>query len=255
MTKPSSDDSVEFEPHLRNSQFAPDPSEEKAGKILSGRRPTEDDTVEHSVWDEPGLSGELSEASSAEKLRYSSWLDAKISSTSEEKTWLHTLFLVLFSGIWAVVGVFALALQGQGGIGLSAAIIFAPAIEEILKISTALLTVEKKPYLFKTPAQIFICCAMSGLLFATIENLLYLHIYVPEPSDLLVLWRWTVCMLLHSGCASISSVGLVIIWRKTIADRKKQELGILTKYIAAATLTHAAYNILAICLNGLFSHH
>ncbi|HPN85164.1 MAG TPA: PrsW family glutamic-type intramembrane protease, partial [Victivallales bacterium] len=232
--------SIEFEPQLKGD-FRADSSEDKADEILSHRKNNPDQAVEHSVWDEPGLSPELTNKSDSEKLTYSTWLNEKIATTAEDKTWLNTLFLVLFSGIWAIFGVFILTLQGQGSFGLMAVLIIGPILEEILKISSALVTVEKKPYLFKSPFQIFVCCAMSGLFFAFTENLLYLHVYVSEPSERLVLWRWTICMLLHSGCASVSSIGLIKVWRETIALKKKADLGIVTKYVTVACVIHGLY--------------
>jgi hypothetical protein len=245
----NSNDSVHLEPYFEKTDFKVDSSELKAEFVLSHQKYNDEEAVEQSVWDEVSLSPELAKKSDAEKLCYSTWLDEKINNTSSEKTWLNTFFLVLFSGIWAIVGVFVLAIQGRGLGGTMAMLIIGPVIEEILKISSVLVTIEKKPYLFKSSAQIFICCAMSGLLFAFIENLLYLKVYIKDPSELLVIWRWTICMLLHATCASISSIGLIKIWERTRSEKKKAEIQTLTKYITLACVVHGLYNLIAILIN------
>ncbi len=244
--------SIEFEPQFRKDHFVADPSEKKAGRILSRQKHDPDQDVENSVWDEPGLSAELAGGSSGSRLTYSGWLAGKIDTTSSQKTWLNTLFLVMFSGLWAVIGVFILSFQGQGGIGVLAVVLFGPIIEEILKISSALVTIEKRLYLFKSGIQIVVCCVMSGLVFAFVENLLYLNFYIPDPSEMIVLWRWTVCVLLHSGCAGISSIGLLKVWQRTMREGRKPELGSMTRYVTAACVVHGTYNLAAILFDSFF---
>jgi len=248
MTKtPETNQSIEFEPHLRNSQFSIDPSEEKAIKTLSKNIPDEYELVENSVWDEPALFHN-SKFDSAEKIGYSSWLKSKIENTTKQKSWFWTLFLIFVSGVWAIFSVFTMFFEGQFFIGILSIIIFGPVLEEILKISAPLLTIEKKPFLFKSQKQIFMCCAFSGLFFAAIENLIYLNVYIKEPTLEIILWRWTVCLFLHCTCASISSLGLIKVWKKTICEFRKPELIYLNKYLYTAIILHSFYNSFAMFL-------
>lgn len=243
---PNNDPSVQFEPHLRNSQFDLDPSELKAEKILSKNKISEYDLINNSVWDEPGF--ETSSGYEEAKKNYAAWLKEKINSTSITKTWLTVLFLICFSALWAVVGVFMTVLEGKGVGGLFAAIVFAPAIEEVLKISAPLIVVEQRSFLFKAPVQIFLCCLCSGFFFAAIENLIYLNIYIQEPSELIVIWRWTVCVLLHGTSCSISSFGIISIWKRTICEFRKPELSLMNKYLISAIVLHSLYNTFAVIM-------
>ena len=252
MSDISTNQSVESEPHLQHASFIPDESEEKADRVFAEQKVTLDQAVEHSVWDEPALSGKLSEEPSEEHLTYASWLSGKIKSTTIQKSWAVTFLLVLSSGPWAIIGVFFLSVQGYGGFGAAAVVVFGPVLEELLKISSALITVEKRPYLFTSKRQIFLCCLFSGLIFAFFENLLYLYIYIKDPTPLIVLWRWTACVLLHAGCTYIARIGLIKIWSETTKKLKKPNLPLMTKYVAAACIIHCCYNALALILDPLF---
>ena len=57
----SDDPSVFHEPHLRDGDFVADPSEQTAtpAERLAEHGLGLDDRVDHTVWDEPGLSSEL----------------------------------------------------------------------------------------------------------------------------------------------------------------------------------------------------
>jgi len=252
MGRPSTNPSVADEPHLQNGFILTDESEEKAEKTLSKRKESLDQIVEHTVWDEPALSGELIEEIPDSALTYEKWLNENIKKTSSGKSWLICFLLTLAAGPWAIVGAFMLAFQGHGGYGATAVVIFGPVIEEMLKISSPLVIIEKKPYLFKSARQIFICCLFSGILFACIENLLYLFIYVSNPKPLLILWRWTACVFLHSGCTAISSIGLIRIWSNTVENHARPRLPLMAKYVIAACIIHGVYNLMAIFLNPLF---
>jgi len=143
-------------------------------------------------------------------------------------------------------------LMGYGVAGAAAVVLFGPVTEEMLKISAALITIEKRPYIFRNARQIFICCFVSGLIFSTVENLLYLNIYIAEPSSLLILWRWTVCVLLHTGCVSISSIGLIKMWKNTMENMTKPRLPQMSKYLIAACVIHGVYNLAAVLIDPFF---
>jgi hypothetical protein len=252
MSKPSTDQSVANEPHLQDGFRLTDESEEKAEKILSKRKESVDQKVEHTVWDEPALSGELVKKVPDSAVTYTKWLKDKIENTSGVKSWYMTFLLTLAAGPWAVLGAFMLAFQGHSGFGSVAVVIFGPIIEEMLKISSALITIEKRPYLFKSPRQIFLCCVFSGVVFAFIENIIYLNIYIRNPTPLLVIWRWTVCVLLHSGCTVVSSVGLIKIWSTSMETHTRPRLPHMAKYVIAACVIHGTYNFIGILISPFF---
>jgi len=237
------DPSIEHEPHLSRGPHKADPSVWKAEQALAKERRRErlDDVVEYSVWDEPALSGELAGADNGTRRTYARWLDWRMATTSRARTWIVALVAVLAAGPWAVLG--SLISGGAAGVwGLVAVAIVGPITEEMMKISVALWIVERRPYLFRLPLQIVLGTLASGLVFATIENLIYLHIYFPHASPALATFRWTVCVALHGTCSTIAGVGLTRMWSHTVAHGTRPEIARAARWIIAAMVLHGLYN-------------
>ena len=108
-----------------------------------------------------------------------------------------------------------------------------------------LMTLEKRPWLFSSGGSVAALCALSGLVFASIENVLYLFVYLRDPTPGLVLWRLVVCTALHVGCASLSGVGLARVWRRAAAERAAADVSLAAPWTIAAMVAHGAYNGLA----------
>lgn len=243
----SSGDPVDQEPHFRDGPRAPDPSEHRAWKTLRRRGPvSEGEAAENSVWDEPAHSAELSGGTPDGALTYETWLVKRRYSTSVARTWGVTVALALAAGPWAVLGSFWGA--GETPWGLLALIVFAPLVEETMKTAATTWVVEKRPFLFGSRVQIAVCCLGSGLAFAAIENLIYLNVYVPDPSPALVAWRWSVCMAMHAGCTFVAGLGLMRIWKRTMDHRTPPRLSLGAPCLVAAMAIHGAYNGAAILL-------
>jgi len=253
MHKPSNNHSVFDEPHMNGDNFVLDRSEAVVSEKQKKRKPLSvEQLVEHTVWDEPGISEELSGKIPDSALTYRRWFKAGIQKTSSARSWLITFLLTLASGPWAVLGVFVLAFQGMSGFGGVAVVIFGPVTEEVLKVISALIVIEKRPFFFKSARQIFICCVFSGLVFAFIENLLYLHLYISNPTPQLVLWRWSVCVLLHSGCTAVSSIGLIAMWSKSVSEFTKPRILDMLPYLVLAAVIHGVYNNIALFISPFF---
>jgi len=243
MTSPRKDPSIEHEPHLLGDAFAPDESEAKAARIVgrAAARQSESDRVEHTVWDEPGRSAEITGDAPPEELTFGRWLLRQRALTPASKTWLVTLAAILLAGPWGVLGAFwGTPKSGLGGILVVS--IFAPVVEEMMKIGTALLIVEKRPYLFRSPMQIALVALAGGLAFSVIENLIYLHVYVPHHDADFARWRWTVCVALHTTCSFVAGLGLVHVWRDCWRRLARPRLSLLFPYWAAAAIIHGLYN-------------
>lgn len=247
MSTPSRDPSIEHEPHLQPGAAEPDPSEERADRVLwsEAARQTDDDLVEHTVWDEPTLEVQSTEAPEGE-LTYARWLGARIEQTSSAKTWWFTLLIVVAAGPWGVFGALTegFASNQGGGFALVAVTIVGPVTEEIMKIAIALWVVEKRPYLFKSIPQILICAVAGGLAFAGIENLMYLNVYIPHAGFGLAAWRWTVCTGLHMNCSLVMGIGLARIWDNAVRLRQKPQLGLGMPWFFTAMAGHGLYNFL-----------
>jgi len=243
VSKPKSDPGAEHEPHLQGGTFRVDPSEHTARPSTGPIKPTE--AADHTVWDEPALAAT---DTPADALTYARWLDARQAETSTLKTWLVTLGILLGAGLFAVAGTF---ISQAGEMATSQVLlitVIGPIIEEIMKACLILWVIEKRPYLFSSRIQIALTCLASGLVFAIIENLIYLNVYVKNPPQLLVEWRWTICVALHTGCTFIASLGLMRIWTGIMTERRRPRLIEGTSALVAAIVLHGTYNAFCIAL-------
>lgn len=248
MSKAPDNPSVFDEPHMRRDSFHPDPSEHTAARpAAKSSAAEEDDAVAHSVWDEPGLSAALAVKSDGDGLTYAEWLRRRRAATTAGKSWLITLAIALAAGPWAVLG--TLSAGRRTGIGLLAMLVLGPVIEEIMKTAAAYYVVEVRPYLFRSAGQIAICVLVGGLAFAAIENLLYIYVYLDDPSPGLIRWRWTVCVGLHMGCSCIAGMGLMRVWRDGLRRCARPRLTLAFPFMAAAMAIHGAYNAVALGLH------
>jgi RsiW-degrading membrane proteinase PrsW (M82 family) len=98
-----------------------------------------------------------------------------------------------------------------------------------------------------------VCGAMAGLLFAVIENVLYLKVYIPDPSPALVLWRWTVCVALHTGCSLVAASGVARVRTTSLQEGAPPALEHGARRILLAVVLHGVYNALALLLDPLFA--
>jgi hypothetical protein len=240
-------DSVFDEPQFRSGGYTPDPSDPPLGDAT----PDADNPlpVGQGAWDEPALSPDLAGERPAHVQTYAQWLAAGRARFSLTRTWGITLALAFGSGAWAIVGALLSQVQGNSAGGLLLIILFGPAAEEMLKVSAALITIEKWPYAFRSPVQIVACCLAAAFGFAAIENLIYLHVYIPDPSPGMIAWRWIICVTIHVAGSSIASVGLVKIWRHTMAHGTTPRVSLGSPFFMTAIALHGIYNLGAILLN------
>ncbi|MEO1995712.1 MAG: PrsW family glutamic-type intramembrane protease [Planctomycetaceae bacterium] len=231
---PSHDPSVSNEPHL--GSFGPPPT---SSSDLDA------DQIEQTVWDEPALSGapiSLPEDAAT----YAKWLRVQIAGTSYVFSWGMCLLVALAAGPFSVLtSILYEMTAGVPGFILATTIV-APITEELMKVAIALWVVEKRPYWFVSGWQVMFCAAAGGLVFGALENVLYLDVRIENPPPALVYWRWTVCTALHVGCASISGIGLLRIWRNSIGELSRPRLQDGAVYAVLAIAIHSIYNAFAI---------
>lgn len=194
---------------------------------------------DQSVWDEPGLSKELAGDTPADGVTWFRWYRTQVARTSVSSSWTVSLLIAAIGGVFAVIG--TLIQQTMPG-GLLGVTVFGPTVEEIMKIALPLWLVEKRPWLYRHAGQILICATASGLAFAAIENVLYLKVYIDDPPASLVMWRWTVCVLLHSGCSTVAGLGVWKIWRRFQEQQRAPALADGAPFIVAAIVLHGLYN-------------
>ncbi|MEM9082458.1 MAG: PrsW family glutamic-type intramembrane protease [Planctomycetota bacterium] len=239
------------EPHHKAEVAPPlvDPSETVRGSEIR----TDDDRqrVDHSVWDEPTHA--LAGGETPDGLSFSELYERSRKAVTPWKSWTVSLGVALAAGPLAVLAVF-LAPSGETMVGLILLIVLAPTIEEVVKLLAPTILVEKAPWLVTARSQIIAIGVCSGLAFAAIENALYLLVYIPDPTPLIVWWRWTVCVALHVTCTTVGAIGLAMIWRTADETNSRPNLQSHTRWLVAAIVIHGAYNALAYALEftGIF---
>lgn len=200
-------------------------------------QPSTRPTADPSVWEEPALLPNLAPADpsrtpAAELQRH--WRDA-----SPAAAWALTFALALAAGPFAII---CALLKSAAASAILAIVVVAPMVEELAKAALPLIVIERAPYRFTSTTQITVACAAAGLAFAAIENALYLLVYIRDPSPGLILWRWTVCVLLHTVCAILASRGLCRLWRTARATLTRPNPAFAKPHIIAAAITHGIYN-------------
>lgn len=262
MPDPPNDPSVSQEPHFRGVLGGKNPCW-KCGYDRSGTGETncpecgagyfktgelDPDRVLHSVWDEPAFSPELMSTTAAPQAResYATWLASRAAGMSDSQSWIYVLLLAMAAGPFGLLGaMFGELFEGGGG-EIGGLVFFGPMFEELTKVAVLTVMIERRPYIFKRARQVMLCALAGGVAFAVLENVLYLKVYVPDPSEALIYWRWTVCVALHSGCSMIAGLGLVRVWRRTMAHKTRPNLAQGTPLMVTAIVLHGVYNAAAL---------
>ncbi len=175
---------------------------------------------------------------------YRRWLEARIANTSPELCWTVAIGAALIGGLWAIIASL-IGTQRWGGGGWSlfiAAVVYAPAIEEVMKIAAGAYVVELRPYWFCRIEQIQVATIGAAVVFAVIENLMYLFVYVSNPGGALVAWRWMVCVALHVGCTTLATRGLIEVWRNAVTEYRRPRITRAFHSLVLAIVLHGAYN-------------
>ncbi len=227
--------SVFAEPWMQPVRHAADPRD--PGQV---RPVPENQPEDQFVYDEPALSAELVGGIPDDARTWFRWYQQQAARTGPWSGWLVTLGVILSGGLLAVAGTFMA--QELTWVPLLNLVVFGPTAEEIMKVVVVLWIVEKRPWLFRSPVQILLCALASGAAFAAIENVLYLTVYIPNPPPELVRWRWTVCVLLHTGCSFIAGIGAVRVWTRFQSQRRAPVLSDGAAWITAAIVMHGLYN-------------
>jgi RsiW-degrading membrane proteinase PrsW (M82 family) len=177
-------------------------------------------------------------------LTYENWLAKGRERTGILRSCAWAIAVALAAGPWAILGAFVGTYSyGRADVaGVLGLTIIAPVIEEMMKIAATLYVVERRPFLFQSRAQIVICVIAGGLVFACIENVFYLKVYISDPSAAIIYWRWTVCVFLHMGCSLIAGLGLIRIWQDVWRRRARARIHLAFPYLVIAMVVHGTYN-------------
>jgi len=226
------------EPQLRKRSLQPDPTEERAANTLASEERGDDPAghmADQSVHDEAHT---LYTTTGVTEGGWATWFAQKRASVSALQSWSVVLLCALVSGPLAVIGTFLAREEWY-----LAMVFYGPAIEEVLKIGLLAILVETRPYLLRGTTQIRLIAYTSALSFATVENLLYIHVYLDDPTPSLILWRWSVCTGLHFIATAIAVEGLVRTWGRSLATGMRPTLDGAYRWLFIAIGVHAAYNL------------
>lgn len=126
-------------------------------------------------------------------------------------------------------------------------IVVAGFVEEICKPIAVILILDKRTHWFRNFGQVIFASCIAALVFATIENAMYLSLYDGDKFRKFLFWRLVICTDLHIIATCIFSIGLARCWRRAVQTGKRFSLkGSYAYYFAAAGL-HGAYNT-TVCL-------
>ena len=263
---PDNDPSIKREPQSSKQAFGVDRSESEAERLLSRAVENVDDAHLHSVFDEPAIfpqnenqlidsnwncsqcdynlrgltTGapcpecghiEMYAPPPTDAPSYAWWLREKQRRTSWALSWFAVIGAALIAGPLAVLGAFFNA----ASFGLLLVMVVGPTVEEIAKIAAAVLLVETRPYLVKHRGQIWMMTLGSGAAFAIIENLIYLNIYIPNPSGIVIAWRWVVCTVLHICCTAVATQGCLSTWTECVEQFRRPAL---SRHIRPVVFAH-----------------
>ena len=156
------------------------------------------------------------------------------------------VLLAIIGGLLGIVGAFFQEAQTTLTYVLLP-FIGAPLIEEALKPSGIYLALLWWPRALRSQLFTAILCALSGLVFGIIESLVYVTLYVDNPSDEFIVFRFSVPLGLHAACSYLFGLGLnqrVIDWA---AGRERLPRASRNLYIAAAVI-HGTYNLTTVIL-------
>ncbi len=175
---------------------------------------------------------------------YESWLTQCQQKTHQTTGLVTVVSCAVIGGMFAIIT----AMVGTSPPGFIAtdapllAIFFGPLIEESLKVAAMAYVIEVKPYLFKRRSQIFASAAGAAVIFTALENVAYIFFLMRNPSEELILYRWTVCFALHIGCTLIAATGLANVWQRATTEYRQPRIADLFPSLVTAIIIHGVYN-------------
>lgn len=146
----------------------------------------------------------------------------------------------------------ALYTMGHGSLFPLYIVLIGPMVEEMLKQSGMLFLLERRPWLIAKSWQFPLGAILGGLTFSVLENLIYQHVFLtgfpPEWRNGVMIYRWTVCTMLHVACSGISGFGLLTAWRRARETGEPFHFKHAFVYTGWAIAVHCGYNLVVTLL-------
>lgn len=195
-----------------------------------------------SVGDEPALAWRQDQDAALPRRTWSDHVAVRRAATPPSRRWGAIALAALVGGPFAVAGALVSPLAGAASFAfVLAVVVLAPAAEEILKAAGATYLAEQRPWLVPAGWTLVLATLVSGLVFAVIENLIYLNVYIDDPSPEIARFRWIAGPLVHGSASTLAGIGAARSWSEglppTALHRPRS-----TPWIVAAILVHGLYN-------------
>ena len=143
-----------------------------------------------------------------------------------------------------VLNYLEMAERGWWGLSLGA-IVVAPWVEELVKPLGVYFLAWKWDRVFTSRLYNASLGALAGLMFGTIENLLYVHVAYPDMPPEMVDFRWRYCTALHVVCATIFSSGVTPqTLRESLGGGNVPRLSLYVPAVVAIAI-HTLWNLAA----------
>ena len=156
--------------------------------------------------------------------------------------------IALLGGFLGMLGWLVSEIQRGGGFVILPIIIGAPMIEEAMKPAGVYIALIKWPQALRNPLHVAVLCALGGLVFGLIESWVYVNVYVDDPTEAFIRFRYTVPVAMHVICSFVYGWGVnrsIIDWAtghgKVARSTRRAYIG--------AVLIHGAYNLMVIALS------
>ena len=158
---------------------------------------------------------------------------------------IAAVLVAIVGGALGILGAFVEEVRSGGFILLP--FIGAPVIEELFKPLGVYLLLARWPRLLLGQLHTAVLSALAGLTFGVIEALVYVNVYVSDPPDWFVVYRFSLPLLLHTTASFIVGLGIspgLMAWAGSGSPFPRASRKF---YIAGITL-HALFNITATAL-------
>ena len=128
-------------------------------------------------------------------------------------------------------------------------VLVAPTVEEACKPIAVFFMLEKRPTWLRGAGEVVFLSVLGALVFATMENVLYIFVYHPAGSSAFVAWRLIVCTAMHVTASAVMGLGLARAWRHIRRTGRKFSIDQCIWYYVVAVAIHGAYNGTVIVLH------
>ncbi len=153
--------------------------------------------------------------------------------------------LAMAGGVLGIIGAGVQEFRSGGFLLLP--FVGGPIIEEVAKPIGVYALLARWPQAMRSQLYTAVLAAIGGLAFGLIEAVVYVTVYVSEPSDWFVVYRFTAPLALHVVASFIVGLGInqrLLDWALGRGPLPKASRNL---YMAAITL-HAAFNVTATAL-------